>query len=59
MDAVILANFANEHAPYAIRLLNSGRHVASEVLAVKDMAEAVALTVAVEQSGEVYAYLEN
>lgn len=59
MDAVILANFANEHAPYAIRLLNSGRHVASEVLAVKDMAEAVALTEAVEQSGKVYAYLEN
>ena len=32
MDAVVLANYANEHAPYAIRLLKSGRHVLSEVL---------------------------
>ena len=25
MDAVVLANYANEHAPYAIRLLRAGR----------------------------------
>ena len=24
MDAVVLANFANEHAPYAIRCMNTG-----------------------------------
>lgn len=59
MDAVVLANYAHEHAPYAIRLLNSGRHVLSEVLPVKHMAEAVALTEAVEQSGKIYAYAEN
>ena len=29
MDAVVLANYAHEHAPYAIRLLDSGRHVMS------------------------------
>ena len=59
MDAVILANYANEHAPFAIRLLNSGRHVLSEVLPCQTMAEAVALIEAVEASGKVYAYAEN
>lgn len=59
MDAVVLSNYAHEHAPFAIRLLNSGRHVASEVLPTKNMAEAVQLVEAVEASGKVYAYLEN
>jgi predicted dehydrogenase len=59
MDAVVLANYANEHAPYAIRLLDSGRHVSSEVLPVETLSQAVALTEAVERSGKVYAYAEN
>lgn len=59
MDAVVLANYANEHAPYAIRLLRSGRHVMSEVLPCQTVAEAVALIEAVEQSGKVYTYAEN
>lgn len=59
MDAVILANYATEHAPYAVRLLDSGRHVCSEVLAVENPAEAVALVEAVERSGKVYSYAEN
>lgn len=59
MDAVMLANYANEHAPYAIRLLKSGRHVCSEVLPTQNLAEAVALVEAVEESGKVYAYAEN
>lgn len=59
MDAVVLANYATEHAPFAIRLLNSGRHVVSEVLPVETLAEAVQLTEAVEASGKVYAYAEN
>ena len=59
MDAVILANYANEHAPYAIRLLDSGRHVMSEVLTVSTLDEAVRLAEAVERSGKVYAYAEN
>lgn len=59
MDAVVLANYANEHAPYAIRLLRAGRHVLSEVLPCQTMAEAVALIEAVEESGKVYAYAEN
>ena len=59
MDAVVLANYANEHAPFAIRLLKSGRHVMSEVLPCETMAQAVALIEAVEESGKVYAYAEN
>ena len=59
MDAVVLANYANEHAPFAIRCLDAGKHVFSEVLPVQTMAQAVALVEAVERSGKVYAYGEN
>ena len=59
MDAVVLANYANDHASFAIRCLNAGKHVMSEVLPVETMAEAVALIEAVEKSGKVYAYGEN
>lgn len=59
MDAVVLANYATEHAPYAVRLLDSGRHVVSEVLAVQTMAEAVQLAEAVERNNKIYAYAEN
>jgi len=58
-NAVVLANYANEHAPFAVRALDSGRHVLSEVLAVETLAQAVALAEAVERSGRVYAYAEN
>ena len=27
MDAVVLANYANEHAPFAIRAMRLGKHV--------------------------------
>ena len=59
MDAVVLANYANEHAPFAVRVLESGRHVMSEVLPSETMAQAVELIEAVEHSGKVYAYAEN
>jgi predicted dehydrogenase len=59
MDAVVLANYCTDHAPYAVRLLDSGRHVVSEVVACQTMGEAVALVEAVERSGRVYAYAEN
>ena len=59
MDAVVLANYAHEHAPFAVRLLKSGRHVMSEVLPCETMAQAVELIEAVEESGKVYAYAEN
>lgn len=59
MDAVVLANYATEHAPFAIRCLKKGLHVFSEVLPVQTLKEAVELIEAVEQSGKVYAYGEN
>ncbi|MEA4890115.1 MAG: Gfo/Idh/MocA family oxidoreductase [Clostridiaceae bacterium] len=59
MDAVVLANYGNEHAPFAIRLLHSGRHVLSEVLPCETMSQAVALIEAVEKTGLVYSYAEN
>jgi len=59
MDAVVLANYANEHAPFAVRCLEAGKHVYSEVLPCQNMKEAVELVEAVERSGLVYAYGEN
>ena len=59
MDAVVLANNANEHVPFAIRLMESGRHVMTECLTCATMKEAVELIEAVERTGMVYAYAEN
>ena len=59
MDAVVLANYANEHAPYAIRCMNAGLHVMSEVLPVQTMKEAVELIETVEKTGKIYSYAEN
>lgn len=59
MDAVVLANYAVEHAPYAIRLMKSGRHVLSECLPVRTMSEAVQLVETVEETGKVYNFAEN
>lgn len=59
MDAVILANYATEHVPFAVRCLNAGLHVMSECVPCETMAQAVELIEAVERSGKVYAYAEN
>lgn len=59
MDAVVLANYANEHAPFAIRCMKAGKHVFSEVLPVQTMKEAVELVETVEETGKIYAYGEN
>lgn len=59
MDAVVLANYANEHAPFAIKAMKAGKHVFSEVLPVQTMKEAVELIEAVEETGMTYAYGEN
>lgn len=59
MDAVVLANYAHEHAPFAIRAMREGKHVFSEVLPVQTMKEAVELIETVEDTGMVYAYGEN
>ena len=59
MDAVVLANYATEHAPFAIRCLKRGLHVFSEVLPCQTMKEAVELIETIEETGLVYAYGEN
>lgn len=59
LDAIVLANYANEHAPFAVKCLQHGKHVFSEVLPVQTFAEAVALCEAVEKSGKIYSYGEN
>jgi len=59
MDAVVLANYANQHAPFAIKALKKGLHVFSEVLPCQTMAEAVQLIETVEETGKIYAYGEN
>ena len=59
MDAVVLANYANDHAPFAIKALKAGKHVYCEVLPAANMKEAVELIEAVEKSGLTYAYGEN
>ncbi|MBQ7827834.1 MAG: Gfo/Idh/MocA family oxidoreductase [Clostridia bacterium] len=59
MDAVVLANYATEHATYAIRCLKAGKHVMSEVLPCETMAQAVELIETVEETGLVYTYAEN
>ncbi len=59
MDAVVLANYADEHAPFAIRCMKAGKHVFSEVLPVKTVKEAVELIECVEETGMIYAYGEN
>ena len=59
MDAVILANYATEHAPFAIKAMKAGKHVYSEVLPCQTMKEAVELVETVEETGKVYCYGEN
>ncbi len=58
-DAVLLATFCLEHAPDAIKCLQAGKHVLSEVIAFYTMAEGVQLVEAVEKSGLVYQLAEN
>ncbi len=59
MDAVVLAHYFHEHAPFAIKVLEAGKHVMSETAACKTLAEGVALCRAVEQSGKIYMFAEN
>ncbi|HYF49543.1 MAG TPA: Gfo/Idh/MocA family oxidoreductase [Planctomycetota bacterium] len=58
-DAVLLATFCPDHAEDAIRCLNAGKHVLSEVTAFHTPAEGVKLVEAVERTGLVYNLAEN
>lgn len=59
IDAVLLANYATEHAGAAIQALAADKHVLSECMACFTMAEAVQLVEAVERSSKIYMLSEN
>lgn len=59
MDAVILANYFHQHAPFAVKALEAGKHVMSETSACFTMAQGVELVEAVEKSGKIYMFAEN
>ncbi len=59
MDAVVLANYFDEHAPFAIKALKAGKHVMSETSCNATLAEGVALCRAVERTGLTYMLAEN
>ncbi len=59
MDAVVLANYFHEHAPFAVKALAAGKHVMSECSCNATLAEGVELCRAVEKSGKIYMLAEN
>ena len=59
MDAVVLANYFNEHAPYAIKCFEKGLHVYSECISNGTMAEGIELIKAFEKSKSIYMLAEN
>jgi predicted dehydrogenase len=59
MDAVILVNDFDQHAPVAIQALDRGLSVLSETAACRTIAEGVALIEAAERSAGVYMFAEN
>ena len=59
MDAVILVNDFDQHAPVAIQALDRNVSVLSETAACRTVAEGVALVEAAERSSGVYMFAEN
>ena len=59
MDAVILANYFHQHAPFAIKALEADKHVMSETASNTTLAEGVALCRTVERTGKIYMLAEN
>jgi predicted dehydrogenase len=59
MDAVMLCNYFNEHAEYAVRCLEKDLHVLSETLSNTTMADGVKLVRAAEKSKAFYMLAEN
>jgi len=59
MDAVIIATPPETHAAMAIKAMNCGKHVLSEVPAVNKLSESEALRKAVAASSGVYMLAEN
>ena len=59
LDAVLLANYFNEHTEYAVRLLEKNIHVLSECISNATMADGVRLVEAAEKSRAFYVLAEN
>ena len=59
MDAVIIANYFNEHASYAIKCLEKGIHVYCECITNGTMAEGIQLIHAAEKSDAIFMLAEN
>jgi predicted dehydrogenase len=58
-DAVLLATFCPAHGPHAIKCLQAGKHVLSEVTSFFSLAEGVKLVEEVEKRKLVYNLAEN
>ena len=59
MNAVFLANYFNQHAPYAIKAMEAGLNVVSECTAAATLAECVRLVECAEKTGRKYILAEN
>lgn len=59
LDAVVLANDFDEHAPLAVAFLDAGVHVLSESAACADEQQARALLAAERRSAATYSFAEN
>ena len=59
LDAVVLANYFHEHAPFAIKCFEKGIHVFSECISNGTMAEGIELLKAFEKSNSIYMLAEN
>lgn len=58
-DAVVVANYFHEHAPYAIKCFEKGIHVFCECISNGTMAEGVELIRAYEKSNSIFMLAEN
>ena len=59
MNAVFLANYFHQHAPFAIKAMNAGLDVFSECTAASTLRECVELVETVEKTGRKYMLCEN
>ncbi len=59
MEAIILANYCHDHAPFAVKAMNAGFHVMSECISARTMGQCVELVETVEKTGRIYMLAEN
>ena len=59
LEAIVVANYFHEHAPFAVKALNKNIHVLSECTPAGTMGDAVALVRAAEKSEAIYMLAEN